>query len=142
MSLVESDWKVHKSTCTPFDHDNVVILKPSYLDMGPGVEPITVSFNGPSLLSGGFGSSVHDGKNMIVKIQVPLEGSGGLLVYNERRTFKCVVNRRTNLIGYDRIESIIKEKGVYGAKGYFAAELKSKDELVVKVVELSDEHRF
>ena len=140
--MTEGDWKVHKSTCTPFDHDNVVILKPSYLDMHPGLEPLTVSFNGPSLRSGGFGSSVHDGKNMIVKIQVPLEGSGDLLVYNEKRTFKCVVSRRSNPTGYGRIESVIREKGVYGAKGYFAAELKSKDELVVKVVELSDEHRF
>ena len=119
-----------------------MILKPSYLDMGPLLESLTVSFNGPSLLPGGFGSSVHDGKNMIVKIQVPLEGSEDLLVYNEKRTFKCVVNRGNNLIGYDRIESIIKKKGVHGAKGYFAAQLKSKDALVVKVVELSDEHRF
>lgn len=142
MFFAESDWKVHKSMCTPFDHDNVVILKPTYLDTHPGFVPLTISFNGPSLVSGGFGSSVHDGKNMIVKIQVPLEGSGGLLVYNEKRTFKCGLNREENPAGYDRIESIIKEKGVYGAKGYFAAELKSKDELVVKVVELSDEHRF
>jgi len=110
--------------------------------MGPGFEPFTVSFNGPALVPGGFGSSVHDGKNMIIKIQLPLEGTADLLVYNEKRTFKCVVDRRSNPAGYDRIESIIKEKGVYGAKGYFAAELKSKDALVVKVGELSDEHRF
>ena len=128
--------------CTPFDHENVVTLKPSYLDAGPWSEPLTVSFNGPSLLPGRFGSSVHDGKKMVVKIQLPLEGSPDLLVYNEKRTFKCVVNRGSNPIGYDRIESIIKKKGVHGAKGYFAAELKSKDTLVVKVVELSDEHRF
>lgn len=140
--MAENDWKVHKSTCTPFDHENVVTLKPSYLDFGPGLESLTVSFNGPSLLSGGFGSTVHDGKKMIVKIQVPLEGSEDLLVYNEKRTFKCVVNRRSNPTGYNRIESMIKKKGVHGAKGYFAAELKSKDALVVKVVELSDEHRF
>ena len=110
--------------------------------MGPWLEPLTVSFNGPSLLPGAFGSSVHDGKNMIVKIQIPLGGSEDLLVYNEKRTFKCVVGRGNNPVGYERIETIIKEKGVHGAKGYFAAELKSKDALTVKVVELSDEHRF
>jgi len=140
--LLENDWKIHKSACSPFAHENVVVVKPSYLDMGPLLEPLTVSFNGPSLLPGPFGSSVHNGKNMIVKIQVPLEGSEDLLVYNEKRTFKCVVNRGSNSTGYDRIESIIKKKGVHGAKGYFAAELRSKDALAVKVVELSDEHRF
>jgi hypothetical protein len=139
--LAESDWKVHKLTCTPFDRDNVVILKPLYRDTPSGVT-YTISVNGPSPVSGGFGSSVHDGKNMIVKIQVPLDGSEHILVNNEKRTFKCFVSRSSNPTGYDRIESIIKKKGVYGAKGYFAAELKSKYELVVKVVELSDEHRF
>jgi len=126
----------------PLDHDNFVIPRLSYLDMGPGPEPLTVSFNGPSLMSGVFGSSVHDGKNMIVKIQDPLEGSGDLLVYNEKRTFKCVVSRRTNPTGYDRTESVIKKKGMYGTKGYFAAKPKSNDKLIVKIVELSDGHRF
>jgi hypothetical protein len=141
--LAESDWRTHKSTCTPFDQENVVILKPLYLDLGPpGAQPVSISINGPSPLATGFGSSVHDGKNMIVKIQLPLSGSAGLMIYNEKRTFKCMVNRGNNPTGYERIESIIKKKGVYGVKGYFAAELKSQDVLAVKVVELSDEHRF
>lgn len=140
--MVENDWRIHKSACTPFDQENVVVLRPSYLDMGPWLESLTVSFNGPSLLPGEFGSSVHDGKNMIVKIQLPVEGSKDLLVYNEKRTFKCVVSRGSNPVGYDRIESTVKKKGVHGLKGYFVAELKSKDALAVKVVGLSDEHRF
>ena len=109
--LTESHQRVHKSACTPLDQETVVVLKPSYLDMGPWIEPLTVSFNSPSLLPGAFGPSVHGGKNMIVKIQVPLVGSEDLLVYNEKRTFKCVVNRGANPGGYDHIETIIKEKG-------------------------------
>ena len=39
-------------------------------------------------------------------------------------------------------ESIFKKNGVRNAAGHFPTELESKYALAVKVVELSDEHRF
>jgi hypothetical protein len=140
--LAGSDWGIHKSTCTPFDQENVVILKPLYVDLGPGMESITATTNLTTRLTTGFGSSVHNGKNMIVKIQLLQTEPAGIMIYNEKHTFKCTAIRGNNPAGYERIESIIKEKGVYGITGYFAAELISQDALAVKVIELSDEHRF
>ena len=78
---------------------------------------------------------------MVLKIQVPL-GSGGLFLYNKKRTFECILSHDKNPAAFTRIKKIINEKGILGLKGYFAAELRSKDELAINVAECLPESRF
>lgn len=144
-----ADWKEHKKSCQPFDKDdNLLVVTPTYTH---GISNYTVSTisvvpssfgstRGPNP-SGRFEANVRDGRNMILKIQVPL-GSGGMLVYNKKRTFECILGHDKNPAAYMRIKKIINEKGILGLKGYFAAELRSKDELAINVAECLPESRF
>lgn len=81
-------------------------------------------------------------KPMVVKVQVPFTSNarvlstGDLLVYTRRRDFACVVRRSDGPNEYDRISEVIRMKGVGAAKAYFAAELTSKEKLVVKISEV------
>ena len=79
---------------------------------------------------------------MVIKIQVPLAGNGGLFVYNKKRSFECLVDYDKNLVAYERIRKMVKEKGILGQKAFFAAELRSKDELAINVAECLPESRF
>ena len=79
---------------------------------------------------------------MVLKIQVPLSDTGMMLVYNKKRTFECVLNYDKNPAAYTRIKKIINEKGILGLKAFFAAELRSKDELAINVAECLPESRF
>ena len=79
---------------------------------------------------------------MVIKIQLPLEGSGGMLVYNKKRNFECVLGYGGNPAAYTRIKEMISEKGIFGLKAYFAAELRSKDELAINVAECLPESLF
>ena len=56
-----------------------------------------------------------------------------MLVYNKRRDFMAMLRPASNEAGYRALREEILERGVVGPKAYFVAELKSKDELVVKV---------
>jgi hypothetical protein len=94
--------------------------------------------------------SLKDPKTMVIKVQVPFEApgvvvdpyshpllkNGTLLVYNKKRDFVCQIERTDNPSAYDRISEVVRKKGQDGAKAYFAAELKSKDVLIVKVSEV------
>ncbi|KAG6914369.1 hypothetical protein DXG01_000735 [Tephrocybe rancida] len=90
------------------------------------------------------------GKNTIIKIRQgynlaknrPEPGAGPLLVYTKKREFVCRFRREDAPAAYDRISSTIAAKGVGGTKAYFAVELKSKDELVVKVSKVLAEQPF
>jgi hypothetical protein len=80
---------------------------------------------------------------MIIKIQVPeLPIGGPLLIYDKKRELQCTVWRQGNEKGYDRVVKEVKEKGVQGRKAYFMAELRSRDELDVKVAEVLAEQPF
>lgn len=91
-----------------------------------------------------------DSKNIIIKVQVPFSltsggpasGHGNFFVYDKKRNFVCGIRRSDNPAGYDRLGQVIREKGVGGAKAYFAAELKTEDELVIKVTEVLAEQPF
>lgn len=69
-------------------------------------------------------------------------GSGGLLVYNKKKDFMCTISRNGNTTAYDEVVRTVRSKGVGGVKAYFAAELRSRDELVVKVSEPLAEQPF
>jgi len=91
-----------------------------------------------------------ESKNLVIKVQVPFDPSkgtagvshGDLLIYSKKRDLVCAIRRSDNPTAYDGISHVIRSKGVGGAKAYFAAELKSKDELVVKISEVLAEQPF
>lgn len=96
-----------------------------------------------------------ESKSIVIKVQVPFNfeddkrplseeclNMGDLLIYTKKRDFVCVIQRMENVVAYDRISRVVKTCGVGGAKAYFAAELKMKDELVVKVSEVLAEQPF
>lgn len=78
----------------------------------------------------------------MVKIQIPTELKdasgvyGDMLVYTQKRDFACFLRRQEGPNSWDRLYKIIKEKSLSGLKGYFVADLKSRDEFTVKVSEL------
>ena len=90
------------------------------------------------------------GLKTVIKVQVPFEApgvvvdpyshplvkNGTLLVYNQRRDFVRQIERTDNPSAYDRISEVVRKQGQDGAKAYFAAALKSKDVLIVKVSEV------
>lgn len=65
-----------------------------------------------------------------------------LLIYTKKRDFVCSVRREDGPKEYDIVSSVVKSKGVGGAKAYFAAELKNKYELVVKTSQVLAEQPF
>ncbi|KAA1475903.1 ankyrin [Dentipellis sp. KUC8613] len=158
----KSHWKVHKPACKPFTPSNTVTLKPSYHGTAHMMPTATLNRQllgiqadspSPRQMRGSRQASTYP-KSVIVKIQVPyalgasLEyqrssfSSMPLLVYTKKRDFVCQIRREDDAAAYDRVTRIVKEKGVGSAKGYFAAELKSVDELVVKIGELLAEQPF
>ena len=147
--IKEVDWKEHKKNCQPFDkEDNLLIVTPSYTT-GDNVRVSTIS-TVPSSFgrvrepgpSGILEANVRDGRNMVLKIQVPMQGDGGMFVYNKKRSFECYLEYDKNPVAYARIKVMVGEKGIGGLKAYFAAELRSKDELAINVAECLPESRF
>ncbi|THH30139.1 hypothetical protein EUX98_g4036 [Antrodiella citrinella] len=148
------DWPLHKKTCRSFNESNTVTLIPGYQSditslmstaditrraMGIPTEP-TPSRN--SRASQHPRASAFP-KSVVIKVQVPYAGYGmpsnstaDLLVYTKKRDFVCTINIQNNKDGYKKISQVVRDKGVGGAKAYFAAELKSANELVVKVDEV------
>ncbi|KAJ7675485.1 ankyrin repeat-containing domain protein [Mycena rosella] len=148
-------WPSHKKTCQPFSASNTVTLIPYYESfgntiptadftrqaMGYPTEPASWSSNKtraahtPKNLD-------HESKTLVLKVQVPYTGSseirstGNLLLYTKKRDFACTIRRSDSPAAYDRISEVVRTKGVGGAKAYFAAELESKEKLVVKVSEV------
>jgi hypothetical protein len=147
-SIKGADWKEHKKSCQPFDkEENLLVVTPSYrhgdCNFVSTISTVPSTFGntrGPAP-SGRFEANVRDGRNMVLKIQVPV-GDGGLLVYNKKRNFECLLNYDENPAAYTRIKKIVREKGILGMKAYFAAELRSKDELAINVAECLPESRF
>ena len=60
-----------------------------------------------------------------------------MLVHTKKRLgdLVCTINPQNNLDGYVRasVADVVGAKGVGGLKAYFSAELRSQDELVVKI---------
>jgi hypothetical protein len=148
-------WPSHKKTCQPFSTSNTVTLKPYYESFGntmPIAELARGSMGYPTQSASWSNNrtrAAHTPKNLdresktlVLKVQVPYTGNpaiastGNLLLYTKKRDFACSIRRADAPADYDRISQIVKTKGVGGAKAYFAAELESKDKLVVKVSEV------
>jgi len=78
-------------------------------------------------------------KVQIPKLQIP---DAPIVVYDAKRDFLCYLLRRDTPAGYDRLTEFVQSKGTFGLKAYLAADLKSKDELVIKIDEVLAEQPF
>lgn len=156
---LEKHWPTHKRTCRPFSDDNTVVLKPFYRNIpgmflaspsdivrkshGVEVEPAPLrheqTFHIPTTFP----------KSVIIKVQVPMGDHGpaenstdDILVYTKKRDFVCIIQWQDEPTGYDRISKVVRTKGVGGAKAYFAAELKDKNTLTVRISDVLAEQPF
>ncbi|KAL4078090.1 hypothetical protein J3A83DRAFT_4356774 [Scleroderma citrinum] len=149
-----SHWKTHKRSCRPFSAATTVTLKPMYNQNFTSTFSIADMTREAFSLSKPNSPCAIENKNMIIKIQVPINpysevraayGIGGLLIYNKKRDFMCTINREGNAEAYDAVVQTVRTRGVSGmgeAKAYFAAELKNRDELIVKISEPLAEQPF
>ncbi|KAJ7471929.1 ankyrin repeat-containing domain protein [Mycena latifolia] len=145
-------WPLHKKTCQPFSASNTVTLTPYYESFGNTIPTADLTRQAmgyptqPSSWSSNRTRAAHTPKNLdreaktlVLKVQVPYTGNpkirstGDLLLYTKKRDFACTIRRSDGPEEYDRISDVVRTKGVGGAKAYFAAELESKDKLVVKI---------
>ncbi|PBK64145.1 ankyrin [Armillaria solidipes] len=152
-----SHWPTHKPICQPFSVRNTVTLVPYYSDARNGFVQPLAKFS-RDLLSIPTPDSpeshhrfAHTPKSIVIKVQVPFDAlsnrrnvrlGGDLLVYTKKRDFVCKIRRVDGPQEYDRISQVVRTKGVGGAKAYFAAELRGKTALIVKVSEVLAEQPF
>ncbi|KAJ7911586.1 hypothetical protein B0H13DRAFT_2009257 [Mycena leptocephala] len=148
-------WPSHKKTCHLFSTSNTVTLKPYYQTYGntiPTAEFTRQTLGYPTQSSSWSHNRTRlahtpknldrEAKTLVLKVQVPYTGNrkvdstGELLLYTKKRDFACTIRRSDEPDEYDRISQVVRTKGVGGVKAYFAAELESKDKLVVKVSEV------
>ncbi|KAG2355534.1 ankyrin repeat-containing domain protein [Suillus spraguei] len=141
-------WKTHKPLCQPFSTSTTVTLKPTYATSHLQYL-VLISLAKPSAFR--VPSPNRPKTLRIPKLQVPVDpfsptatsmGLGGLLIYNKKKDFMCTVQRAGNTSAYDDIVRVVKSRGVGGVKAYFAAELRTRDELVVKISETLAEQPF
>ena len=59
-----------------------------------------------------------------------------LKVYSRKRDFVGYLRWEDGPKAYEDLTSVIQAKGVGGVKGYFVADLKSRDELTIKISEI------
>ncbi|KAG2114114.1 hypothetical protein BD769DRAFT_1630034 [Suillus cothurnatus] len=143
-------WKTHKPLCQPFSTSTTVTLKPTYGNfsstisradftreaLGLSSPKSKPSKNPPRLTQMSF-----DQKSMIIKVQVPVD-SFSPTATSMGLDFMCPVQRAGNTNAYDDIVRVVKSRGVGGGEGLFAAELRTRDELVVKISETLAEQPF
>ncbi|KAG7439536.1 uncharacterized protein BT62DRAFT_700288 [Guyanagaster necrorhizus] len=162
-----SHWPTHKPLCQPFSTQNTVTLIPYYPESQNGFCQPMAKFNRDiwSIPAPETPQSHHrfahtpknlpakSLKSIIIKVQVPFDAfsskplanvklDGDLLVYTKKRDFVCTIRRGDAPEEYDHISQVVRIKGVGGAKAYFAAELRSKTALIVKVSEVLAEQPF
>jgi hypothetical protein len=83
-------------------------------------------------------------KKKIIKAQInAMPGSKApIMVYDAKRELQCFISRDDAPAAFDRLTEVVRSKGTFGLKAYLAADLRSKDELVIKIDEVLAEQRF
>ncbi|PBK89281.1 hypothetical protein ARMGADRAFT_1015455 [Armillaria gallica] len=159
-----SHWRTHKPLCQPFSVRNTITLIPYYdpqegillplAELSRGLLSIPTPDTPQSHHHLGHAHtpknlSADSPKSIVIKVQVPFDLSsykrmldGDILVYTKKRDFVCKIRRVDGPEEYDRISQVVMTKGVGGAKAYFAAELRGKTVLIVKVSEVLAEQPF
>ena len=155
MEHLEKDWKEHKKSCKRFSGSNTVTVKPLYeipglpfMSLIP-MQQVTRAFSGlpsqfPETRTASSNKQMQYPKKKIIKVQLPaMPGSyGHMMVYDAKRELLCYIVRGNGPAAYDRLTEVIQAKGTFGLKAYLVAELKSKDELVIKIDEVLAEQPF
>ena len=150
---LESDWKKHKQSCKRFSAANTITVKPHY--EGWPVEGLISNqllaravsgFPSPplsELLQRPSHGPIEHTKR-IVKVQIPTLPipDAPIVVYDAKRELLCYLLRRDAPAEYDRLTEFVQSKGTFGLKAYLVADLKSKDELVIKIDEVLAEQPF
>ena len=143
--IKEVDWKEHKKSCQPFDkEDNLLIVTPSYTygAFPTSTVPSTLGDFSGLTHSGKLKANVRDGRNMVLRILASVDGNPRMTICNKKRSFECFLEYDKDPVAYERIKKMLNEKGIGGLMGYFAAELRSKDELAINIAECLPESRF
>jgi hypothetical protein len=83
-------------------------------------------------------------KKKVIKVQLSAMGStkGPMLVYDSKRELVCHLWRDDAPAAFDQLCELIQSRGTFGLKAYLAADLRSKDELVIKIDDVLAEQRF
>ncbi|KIJ50946.1 hypothetical protein M422DRAFT_59022 [Sphaerobolus stellatus SS14] len=148
-------WQTHKASCRPFEKDNTLKFTPYYqptmnvysqselIRKNMGMQQPTKR---PQSSTGGKWPSKRDlPKQLVIKIQIPYppwKGPAHVWFIPKREIWSARYAHKKNGSNYDTLISVIKEKGVGGAKAYFTAEMTSKDELIVKTGDVLAEQSF
>ncbi|KAH7911461.1 hypothetical protein BJ138DRAFT_1085554 [Hygrophoropsis aurantiaca] len=145
----KSHWRTHKPRCQAFSTSATISVKPTYGEHSLGI-PLsavtrqvfgipTAESKKPATFKCKPVSANPTPGGMIIKIQLPFAKGGSdrsMFVYNRKHDFVCSIKETENPTQYEEIAKVILAKGISGAKAYFAAELKSRDELVIKTSEV------
>ncbi|KAF9074183.1 hypothetical protein BDP27DRAFT_1214682 [Rhodocollybia butyracea] len=161
-------WPIHRKTCTPFNATTTVTLKPSFA-LPDGSKDLTnvpvasiaraqLGFtkeeNIPEREYRSFNVPESFNKPLVIKVQISAGASAGkrdgtsdMMVYTKKRDLACRILYREQLdatmkTGFDKVVEVVMSKGMEGKKAYFAAELKTRDALVIKVSEVLAEQPF
>ncbi|KAG8922314.1 hypothetical protein FRC02_011949 [Tulasnella sp. 418] len=159
-------WKIHKLTCKAPDMENTITLKP-YYDSPMTLFKLADLANERMGVNTQTAKEMLEGKNksnkvidrkliepedkeasrMVIKVQVPLmirdpTMSGDCLVYSKRKDFLCVIKKDDNEENYAKLVQVVRSKGISGLKAYFRAELKSRDELEIRIDDVLAEQAF
>ncbi|KAK0232656.1 hypothetical protein IW262DRAFT_1258811 [Armillaria fumosa] len=161
-----SHWRTHKPLCQPFSLGNTVTLIPYYDSRDGILLPVAklarnlLSIPTPDtppshhrLAHTPKNISADSPKSIVIKVQVALPfdelsnkpnvmPGEDLLVYTKKRDFVCNIRRVDGPEEFDRLFQVVRTKGVGGTKAYFAAELRGKTALIVKVSEVLAEQPF
>ena len=83
-------------------------------------------------------------KKKIIKVQLPTipVSNAHMMVYDAKRELLCYISRGDAPAAYDRVAELVRSKGSFGLKAYLVAELKSKDELVIKIDDVLADQPF
>jgi hypothetical protein len=151
---LESDWKTHKKSCKRFSAANTITVKPNYegwpiegLIPNQQLARVVSGFPSPpvsELLQRPSQGPMEYPKKKIVKVQIPRIQipDAPIVVYDAKREFLCFLLRRDTPAEYDRLTELVQSKGTFGLKAYLAADLKSKDELIIKIDDVLAEQPF
>ncbi|EAU83318.2 hypothetical protein CC1G_10759 [Coprinopsis cinerea okayama7 len=151
-----SSWKAHKKVCVPMNKSTTVTVTPHYpqipgavnVSMSPFIRGTVLGLPTQAVPETHFRYShipeniPPEGKQVVIKVQVPqpLKNPDGtyneMRVYTRKRDLVCHILRPTNVAAYDELLRVILEKGMEGKKAYFVADLRSPKELVIKVSEV------
>jgi hypothetical protein len=147
-----TDWKKHKPSCKRFSASNTVTVKPRYVNnphagMIPNQDLCRVVSGSCPPQALRLQSLSHEATKypmkIIIKVQIAKIPPGApMLVYDAKRELICHLAREDAPAEFDRLTEIIRDKGTFGSKAYFPADLKSKDQLVIKIDETLAEQPF